>query len=80
MQNIALMGDSFLLPSNGGFFLALAALVVKIKNGPTKIKLYFRSSVNWILTLADEKHISMSRIWDGKTSISLIHGVYHIML
>lgn len=32
--------------SNGGFFLALAALVVKIKNGPTNIKLYFRSSVN----------------------------------
>lgn len=32
-------------PSNEGFLLALAVLVVKITNGPTKIK-YFRSSVN----------------------------------
>lgn len=33
-------------PSNEGFLLALAVLVVQITNGPTEIKLYFRSSVN----------------------------------
>lgn len=33
-------------PSNEGFLLALAVLAVEITNGLTKIKLYFRSSVN----------------------------------
>lgn len=32
-------------PSNEGFLLVLAVLVVKITNGPTKTKLYLRSSV-----------------------------------